>query len=115
MKRVFMPVLWLNLLKKYFPKRMNNEAIQRVTLIKDRLTHQLTPSHLEVIDESQQHAGHTKSNQGGHFIVTIVSTQFSGKTLIQRHRMVYDAVGELMNTAIHALSIHTYSPDEFSF
>ncbi|OQW94292.1 MAG: hypothetical protein BWK79_06630 [Beggiatoa sp. IS2] len=92
-----------------------SEKEQRITLIKQCLTHQLAPTHLEVIDESHQHAGHLQAGQGGHFIVTIVSTQFTGKTLIQRHRMVYEAVGELMNTAIHALSIHAYSPDEFSF
>jgi BolA protein len=89
-------------------------STQRITLIKEHLG-KLAPSHLEVIDESYQHAGHLETHQGGHFVITIVSTQFTGKTLIQRHRMVYEAVDELMNTVIHALSIHTYSPDEFSF
>jgi BolA protein len=88
---------------------------ERVTLIKEKLTAVLTPTHLEVIDESQKHASHAGAcDGGGHFIVTIVSPQFTEKTLIQRHRMVYAAIDELMKTAIHALSIHAQSPDEWN-
>ncbi|MEN8216681.1 MAG: BolA family protein [Pseudomonadota bacterium] len=84
-------------------------------LIKEKLTAALAPTHLEIIDESQKHAGHAGARAGGgHFKVTIVSPQFTGKTLMQRHRMVYAAVDELMNSAIHALSINAQTPEEFS-
>jgi len=84
-------------------------------LIKEKLTTALAPTHLDIIDESHKHAGHAGAQAGGgHFIVTIVSPQFTEKSLIERHRMVYDAIGELMNTAIHALSINAQTPEEFS-
>ncbi len=84
-------------------------------LIKEKLTAALTPTHLDIIDESHKHAGHAGAQAGGgHFLVTIVSPQFAGKSLIERHRMVYAAIGELMNTAIHALSINAQTPEEFS-
>jgi|JFJP01.1.fsa_nt_gi BolA family transcriptional regulator, general stress-responsive regulator len=73
----------------------------------------LTPSHLEVIDDEQHHIEH-RHEGAGHFTVTIVSPQFSQQSLVQRHRMVFAAVGDLMPTSIHALSIHAYTPEEFS-
>lgn len=89
--------------------------IDRVNLIKEKLTMALAPTHLEVVDESYKHAGHAGASKGGgHFMVTIVSLQFSEKTLMQRHRMVYAAVGDLMNSVIHALSVHAQTPEEFS-
>jgi BolA family transcriptional regulator, general stress-responsive regulator len=72
----------------------------------------LTPTHLEVIDDEQHHVGHHHEG-GGHFTVTIVSPQFSQHSLVQRHRMVFAAVGDLMPTSIHALSIRAYTPEEF--
>lgn len=87
----------------------------RVALIKEKLTVAFTLTHLEIIDESHKHAGHVGAREGGgHFLVIIVSLQFIGKTLVQRHRMVFAAVDELMNTAIHALSIKAQTPEEFS-
>jgi BolA protein len=82
--------------------------------LENRLREVLEPSHLQIIDDSRQHAGHAGARGGGHFTVTIVSTHFAGKTLVQRHRMVYDAVGNLMQDAIHALSIKAHTPEEFS-
>ena len=85
------------------------------TLIKEKLTTALNPTHLEIIDESHKHAGHAGAREGGgHFVVTIVSDKFTEKTLVQRHRMVYSAIDDLMKTAIHALSIQAQTPDEFS-
>lgn len=87
----------------------------RVALIKEKLTVALTPTHLEIIDESHKHAGHAGAREGGgHFLVIIVSPQFTGKTLVQRHRMVFAAVDKLMNTTIHALSIKAQTLEEFS-
>jgi BolA family transcriptional regulator, general stress-responsive regulator len=70
------------------------------------------PTHLDIIDDSHQHAGHAGARSGGHFTVRIVSEAFAGKTLVQRHRMVYQALLELMSSDIHALSIHAKTPDE---
>jgi BolA protein len=83
---------------------MSNE---RVTEIEKRLTETFSPTHLLVKDQSHLHAGHAGARDGrGHFDVTIESTAFAGKPPLARHRMVYDALGSLMETDIHALSIH---------
>ncbi|WJW76644.1 BolA family protein [Thiohalobacter sp. IOR34] len=85
----------------------------RVTLIRERLTAALAPIRLEIRDDSAKHAGHAGARGGGgHFIVDIVSPAFAGKSLIQRHRMVYEALGEAMQSEIHALSIQAGTPDE---
>jgi BolA protein len=74
----------------------------------------LEPSHLDIIDDSAKHAGHAGSTGGGHYTVTIVSSLFSGKSTIIRHRMVYQAVGDLIPSRIHALSIKASAPGESS-
>ncbi|GMR07610.1 MAG: BolA family transcriptional regulator [Gammaproteobacteria bacterium] len=85
----------------------------RIEAIKQLLTEALSPEYLEIIDESYQHAGHAGAKSGkGHFDAIIVSTAFAGKNPLQRHRMVYDALGNLMHTDIHALSIKARTPDE---
>ena len=85
----------------------------RVHQIEQRLRTALAPQRLEIEDESAKHAGHAGARDGGgHFDVTIVSSQFAGKSLLQRHRLVYDALGEAMRKDIHALSIHALTPDE---
>lgn len=85
----------------------------RVVEIEQRLRAALSPLRLDVEDESAKHAGHAGARDGGgHFDVTIVSAQFAGKSLLQRHRLVYDALGEAMRKDIHALSIHALTPDE---
>ena len=85
----------------------------RVHQIEQRLRTALAPLRLEIEDESAKHAGHAGARDGGgHYDVTIVSSQFAGKSLLQRHRLVYDALGEAMRKDIHALSIHALTPDE---
>ena len=85
----------------------------RIKEIRNRLEKAFTPESLDIEDESHKHAGHAGAKSGkGHFIVSIVSDKFSGKTLIQRHRMVYEALGDYMDTDIHALSITAYTPEE---
>lgn len=84
----------------------------RATQIETRLRERLTPTHLTVTDESAQHAGHAGARGGGHFAVTIVSKRFQGLGPIQRHRLVYAALGELMQTDIHALRIDARTPEE---
>ena len=73
----------------------------------------LNPSHLEVQDDSALHAGHAGNTGGGHYTVIIVSEAFNSLPLIKRHRLVYDAVGNLMEQAIHALSIQAKTSAEF--
>ncbi len=85
----------------------------RVKTIEAAIEDVLSPTALLVKDQSHLHAGHEGARDGrGHFEVTIISTAFSGKSRIQRHRMVFDAVGDLMQTDIHALSINAFTPDE---
>jgi BolA protein len=73
----------------------------------------LEPESLEIFDESGKHVGHEGARGGGgHYAVTIVSRQFSGKPAQARHRMVYQALGTLMKKEIHALAIKAYAPDE---
>ncbi|MGH8338713.1 MAG: BolA family protein [Gammaproteobacteria bacterium] len=72
--------------------------------IRQRLTHALAPTELEVVDEGHLHAGHAGEGKG-HFHVRIVSAAFAGQLPIRRHRMVYAAMEGLMDNGIHALSI----------
>ncbi len=83
-----------------------------VAAIKDRLA-TLQPAHLDVIDDSAQHAGHIGARDGGgHYRIHIVSERFAGLPTMARHRLVYDALGSLMEGAIHALSITARTPAE---
>jgi BolA protein len=86
----------------------------RAEMIRERLA-ALAPARLEIVDESHKHAGHAGARSGGgHFKLTIVSNVFDGKGLLQRHRMVYDALGSAMQTDIHALTIKALTPEELS-
>ena len=83
---------------------------QRMAMIRERLEAAFAPDSLEIIDESHKHAGHASAQGAGHFIVQIVSNAFEGKSPVQRHRMVFDAVDDLMQSEIHALSIQADTP-----
>lgn len=73
----------------------------------------LDPLAVEIIDDSAKHAGHAGAKSGGgHFRLTIVSPHFAGCRTMERHRLVYDALGPLMKREIHALSITARTPDE---
>ena len=73
----------------------------------------LAPVIIEIDDDSAKHAGHAGARSGGgHFRLTIVSSRFAGCRTIERHRLVYDALGPLMKREIHALSIIARTPDE---
>lgn len=83
----------------------------RVAQIEALLREAFSPEHLLVKDQSHLHAGHAGAQDGrGHFDVTIVSEAFAGKRPLARHRLVYDALGSLMETDIHALRITASSP-----
>jgi BolA protein len=74
----------------------------------------LEPLALDLVDESEQHRGHAGYREGGntHWRLSIVSPRFAGKPTVARHRMVYQALGELMQHPIHALAITARSPEE---
>ncbi len=86
----------------------------RSTRLRDRLSAALAPCDIDIVDDSHLHAGHAGARHGGHYSVTIVAAVFAGKNLLERHRIVYAAVGDLMNTDIHALSIKALTPHEAS-
>jgi BolA protein len=78
----------------------------RIARIRARLEQALAPTTLEIHDDSHQHAGHAGARDGrGHFTVVIASPAFAGLSPVARHRKVYEAVGDLMQTDIHALAI----------
>lgn len=72
----------------------------------------LAPSTLQIEDESAMHAGHAGNAGGGHFKLKITSSHFSEKSQIMRHRIIYQALAELIPSKIHALSIHALAPEE---
>ena len=90
-----------------------SQAIPAIeSLLRERLAG-LNPSRLEVIDDSARHAGHAGARSGGgHYRLLIVSAEFSGKSTVARHRLIYTALDELMRSKIHALSIQSLAPDE---
>ena len=82
--------------------------------ISDKLSAALAPLHLEVIDESHRHHGHSGWREGGetHFRVKVVSAAFAGKSRVERHRMINAALAEELAGRIHALAIHASAPGE---
>lgn len=88
----------------------SNTRIEKIRLA---IESSLKPSSLEIIDQSHRHAGHAGARDGrGHFDVRVVSELFKDKLPLARHRLVFAAVGDLMETDIHALSIKALSTDE---
>ena len=80
--------------------------------IRTRLA-QLQPASVEIADDSAAHAGHAgAASGGGHYTVAIVADAFTGKSRVARHRLVYGALGNLMQQQIHALALTTHAPDE---
>lgn len=81
-------------------------------LLRERLS-PLQPTRIELIDDSALHAGHAGAKSGGgHYRLSITSNAFAGKSTLARHRLVYDALGDLMQQRIHALSIKSSTPEE---
>ncbi|GAB3682589.1 BolA family protein [Salinisphaera aquimarina] len=85
----------------------------RIMRIRAALQQGLDTDDIAIRDDSHLHAGHAGAQTGlGHFHVTIRSRYFSGKSPIDRHRLVYDALGPLMETDIHAVSMRAMAPEE---
>lgn len=92
---------------------MITPAASRVERIRELLDGALSPQSLDVVDDSARHAGHEGARDGrGHFNVDIVSEVFAGLAPLARHRKVYAALGDMMETDIHALSIRARTPGE---
>ena len=84
------------------------------TEILRRLNSALTPTRIELVDDSEAHRGHGGFNPAGesHFSLTIESPAFAGRSRVERQRMVYAALGDLMRERVHALSIKAIAPGE---
>jgi BolA protein len=91
---------------------MSTNPDVRIERIRQALERELAPVSLGIEDESQFHAGHAGAREGGHFRVHIVSSHFTGRSRLQRHQLVYGALGPLAGQGIHALAIHARAPDE---
>lgn len=92
---------------------MDTPNHELLTCIRQRLAC-LNPLSLQIEDESHLHVGHAGAREsgGGHFNILIVSQAFDGKSLLERHRMIYAALGEAIGTTIHALSITAVTQSE---
>ena len=85
----------------------------RIQAIRQRLQAALNPEFLEVEDESHLHVGHAGARDGrGHYKVTVVTAAFSGQSRLVRHRLVYAALGSMMETDVHALTIQAMAPED---
>jgi BolA protein len=80
--------------------------------LRTALERALTPSALEIVDDSARHAGHPGAREGGHFRVRLVAAAFRGRSQLERHRLVYAAVAPLMTHGVHALNIIALTPEE---
>lgn len=86
-------------------------SAETIDLLRQRLA-TLEPESISIHDDSKRHAGHAGAREGGHYQLQIVAQAFAGKSTIARHRLIYDAAGDLMRGKIHALSIHAKVPGE---
>ena len=88
---------------------MNTAVVVQLRVAIERA---LAPCSLEIVDDSARHAGHAGARAGGHFRVTLVAEAFRGRSPLDRHRLVYEAVAPLMQNGVHALNIVARTPDE---
>lgn len=84
--------------------------------IRDIITAQFAPEKLELIDDSAKHAGHSGADPRGesHFSLLIVSTSFEGQNRVNRQRLVYEALDDLLKNRVHALALKTMTPEEWA-
>lgn len=86
-------------------------SAETIELLRQRLA-VLQPESIDIVDDSHRHAGHAGAREGGHYQLQIVAQAFAGKSTMARHRMIYDAAGDLMRGRIHALSIRAKVPGD---
>ncbi|MCH8083493.1 MAG: BolA family transcriptional regulator [Myxococcales bacterium] len=92
-----------------------SDPSDRCARIEAELRERLAAVHVEVVDESHLHVGHAGARDGGgHFRAVVVSMRFEGKAPVQRQRLVYDALDSAMGREIHALSMKTLTPAEWT-
>ena len=84
-----------------------------INVIKDKIKNTIDIIEIEIIDESVDHANHPGNSGGGHYRALIISNDFKNKTLVERHQMIYKALGKLMTNEIHAFSMKTMTENEF--
>ena len=90
-------------------------AEERAQIIKTALEDHLEAEHIEIVDDSAAHAGHLGAQGGGgHYRVLVVSRRFEGLSRVAAQRLVYQALGELMTTDIHALEMRTLTPEQWA-
>ena len=81
--------------------------------IKTKLTKELSIHYLEIIDNSEKHAGHNQTSKGGHYTILLVSNIFNDMKLINRHKLVYKILNNMIGKEIHAISIKAYNKKEY--
>lgn len=87
--------------------------VERIDLITERLQRELSAEHINIIDQSHLHKNHPgAAGGGGHFILEITASKFQGRSSIERHKMIYQALGDAMGREIHAISIKATTPAE---
>jgi BolA protein len=87
-------------------------SAETIARLRERLD-TLAPLAVEIEDDSHRHAGHAGARGGGgHYNLRIVSAAFAGRKTVARHRLIYEAAGDLMRGPVHALSIRAFAPDE---
>ena len=84
-----------------------------VELIKNKIKEEINISQIEIIDQSANHEDHPGNSGGGLYKALIISNDFNGKNLVERHQMIYKALGKLMTNEIHAFSMKTMTENEF--
>lgn len=89
------------------------KEVEMIDIIKNNIKSKINIIKIEIIDQSANHANHPGNSGGGHYKALIISNDFDGKSLVERHQMIYKALGELMNNEIHAFSMRTITESEF--
>ncbi len=93
------------------PLPMNSSPKATLSEIRAALERALAPTSIDIEDDSARHAGHAGARSGGHYRVAVVSAAFAGRSPLERHRMVYQALEPLMTRGIHALNISARTPE----
>jgi len=89
-------------------------AEDRQLRIQQTLRRELAAVHVDIEDHSERHAGHEGASEGaGHFVLVVVSDRFRGLSRIAAQRLVYSALGDMMGPEIHALSMRTFTPEDW--
>ena len=84
-----------------------------INIIKNKIKNSINIIKIEIIDESENHENHPGNSGGGHYRALIISNDFENKNLVERHQMIYKALGKLMTNEIHAFSMKTMTENEF--